>query len=158
MELFYLSEGSYFGDPIAEITEYKEGYLLKSYSPEEPCLAFDYISKEDGEELIKHKDNPNKAFDGCGVEEVFRHKYIRLKEIFDYDDIIQAIIDDKEVCNFMEKVCSNKSGIRDSFTDYMFNKLDEAEKVYIADVGFLDDENMSMNDLCHNYIAEINSP
>lgn len=157
MELFYLSEGSYFGDPIAEITEYKEGYLLKSYSQEEPCLAFDYISKEDGDELIKHKDNPNKAFDGCGAEEIFRHKYIRLKEIFDYDNIIQAILDDKETCNFMEKVCANKT-IREHFTDFMFNKLDEAEKFYEADSGFLNDKTISMNDLCHNYIAELNSP
>lgn len=125
MDLFYLSQGSPYGDPIAEISEYKDGYLLKSYGPEEQCLAFDYISKEDGDELIKYKDSPDKAFDKCGAEEVFRHKYTRLKEYFGYNDIIQAIVSahGDDIAKFMNHVAL-KMNMND-FYDYMEEELEK---------------------------------
>ena len=121
-DLFFLSEGGPYGDPIAEITEYKDGYLLKSYGPEDVCLAFDYISKEDGDELIKYKDNPSKAFDGCGSEEVFCHQDTRrLKEYFGYDDIIQAVVSvhGEEEADFMNKVAPKMNMY------YFFNFMEE---------------------------------
>lgn len=127
-DLFFLSEGGPYGDPIVEITEYKDGYLLKSYGSEDVCLAFDYISKEDGDELIKYKDNPSKSFDDCGAEEVFRHKYTRLKEYFGYNDIIQAVVSvhSDEEANFMNKVATKIN---------MYNFYDYMEESLIADYG-----------------------
>jgi hypothetical protein len=130
-DLFFLSAGGPYGDPIAEISEYKDGYLLKSYGPEGVCLAFDYISKEDGDELIKFKDNPSKAFGGCGAEEVFCHQYTRLKEYQEYENIIQAIISvhGDEVAKFMNRVAT-KMNMYD-FYDYM-------EESLIKDYGEVD--------------------
>lgn len=125
--MFYLSSGGPYGDPIAEITPYKEGYLLKSYGPEEQCLAFDYISKEDGDEIIKFKDNPNRAFGGCGVEEVFNHKYTRLKEFIGFGSIIDAIVynNDEEINKFMERIYKNMNTYHSDIYDYMYEELEK---------------------------------
>ena len=125
MDLFYLSKGSPYGDPIAEICEYKNGYLLKCFGPEEICLSFDYISKKDGDELIKYKDNPDKAFDECGAEEVFRHNYIRLKEYTGYNDIIQAIVSiyGDDVAKFMNQAALKIN--MDDFFDFMEEDLEK---------------------------------
>lgn len=99
----FLTKGSYNGDTIAEIIRCKSGYLLKSYSIDDvPCIAFDYISFEDGEEIIKHKGNPEMAFDECGAEEVFRHKYKRIKEHLGISAIVDAILTDTEIKLFFE--------------------------------------------------------
>lgn len=106
----YLTKGNYNGDTVAEIVKCKSGYLLKSFSTDDvPCIAFDYISSEDGNEIIKHRDNPDMAFDECGAEEVFRHNYKRVKCYLGMDAILDAIINDIEVKNFHSNIIKNLS-------------------------------------------------
>ena len=105
-DLIELSHNGPYGNPIAELSEYRDGYLIKCYNDEDiPCISFDYISKEDGDEILKYKDSPMKAFCGCGAEEIYANgSYTRLKEIFEFNDIISAILSDKEIGDFMNKV------------------------------------------------------
>ena len=151
MDLFYLSQGSPYGDPIAEISEYKDGYLLKCFGPEEICLSFDYITKENGLELINHLNNMDQAFEGCGGEEIYNiGEYTRLKEFFGYDNIIQAIIYDEEVQKFIEKVINK--GYKKFFIDFMEDDLEKHNfDLDDEEMKFIYDDKLTLEQLCNKY-------
>lgn len=163
--LFYLTECGLHGDIIAQMSANpnQEGkYKLTAFDPEEKILAIDLISAEDAKELRLYQNNPGKAFDECGADSVFFHKSTeRIKEISGEENIIIAILNDEEVCYFMEEyaMCCNLNKVETEIHEYMETVIwDNQDKIiYNPKIPGGFDENFNFDEVCNNIITESSS-
>ena len=132
-EIFILESG-YRGYVYGELSEYKEGYLLKSFGNEEDyCLRFDYITKEEGDEILKYLDDgelSNEAFNGCGANAIWNSKSaIEIEYLYGLDEIILAIINNEEVNKFVDKLYSV-----DSFIEMIMDLAENYDNEIIEEI------------------------
>jgi len=104
------------------------------------CLSIDLISEEDAQELINN--DPDEAFDGCGVEEVFRNGTTKLQAQFFDMDLVNKIIEDNDVEKFMQLVVN--AGYAEKFVDEILDFFDddEMDEMEVNDI----------RDLCHKFV------
>lgn len=146
-----MTEGNSFSQKISEIGHYStfiydttvisstgkdDRYILRSFENDDvPCIRIDELDKAVYDEFVRYdKENKWRSFDECGLDEVFRVDGVEMLEyILGYDKIINAILDNDNVRDFVGRVQEDAPHCLDGLRKYMVDDIDRAVVEYDYD-------------------------
>ena len=127
-----------------------DGDFIYSYSEDDEfCIRIDEISEKDKAELLKYKDNPYKAFDECGLSEIFRvPDTINIFYSTEMPDIIYKIVYQLQVRYLVHNMTKiwNKSKLKDTIIRDISEKVGDLDE---------DDYTEPVEYLCEKYYVTL---
>lgn len=122
---------------------------------EDPAIAVDIISDADKEEILHYVNNPNDAFDGSGICEVFNTNTRNCEIYYGYDEIINSVLSDSSIAKFMDNLVFYNNSILSDLYEYMVDRIvgNSTDELFIEEVeSVIYDEPKSFADKCSWYI------
>ena len=115
---------------IADIPNQSGKYTFNGYDKESNTILMYTISESDRAEISEHMNDPDKAFVGRGISEIFLHDTTEeVKTYTEFDEICTAVLENDKIRDFVKNVLIPEGYLIDDIKDYANEGHDLAIKV-----------------------------